>query len=58
MVRDRSLVNSYVGANIVTDQGSFNDDGRWEPAEVPDPDGADVAFIRAVEMTMAGDESP
>lgn len=55
-VEDRFIADSWIGSDVVTDQGSFNANGVWEPAEDPD-DGnppADQKFIRAVHLTGAG----
>jgi P22 coat protein - gene protein 5 len=42
----------YIGTNHVKDAGSFDADGRFVPSEVPDPDGEDLHFVRAVELTV------
>jgi hypothetical protein len=55
-VEDRFIADSWVGTNVVTDQGAFNTSGVWVPSEEPDSEGADALFIRAVHLTGA-DES-
>ncbi len=42
----------YIGTNHVKDAGSFDSDGKFTPSEVPDPDGEDLHFVRAVELTV------
>jgi hypothetical protein len=41
----------YIGTNTVSDAGEFDVDGKFVPSEVPDPDGEDLLFVRAVELT-------
>lgn len=50
-VEDRFVADAWCGANVVTDQGSFNANGMWEPAEEPEDDESDAQFIRAVHLT-------
>lgn len=52
-VEDRFIADAWVGSNIVTDQGSFNANGVWNPAEVPDTTSpiTDQHLIRAVHLT-------
>lgn len=52
-VEDRFITDSWIGTTTVSDQGEFNDDGVWEPAEKPEEDGSDEQFIRAVKLTTA-----
>lgn len=49
-----SHADVYIGTNHVKDAGEFDEDGKFTPSEVPDPDGEDELFVRAVEMTLAG----
>jgi hypothetical protein len=44
----------YIGTNSIPDAGSFDADGRFTPSEVPDPDGDDEVFVRAVQLTSSG----
>jgi len=41
----------YIGTNHVEDAGSFDLQGKFTPSEVPDPDGRDLLFVRAVQLT-------
>ncbi len=50
-VEDRFVADAWCGTNVVTDQGSFNAKGVWEPAEEPESDGSDVKLVRAVHLT-------
>lgn len=52
-VEDRFIADSWIGSNIVTDQGEFNANGVWEPATEPESDGSDAQFIRAVKLSAA-----
>lgn len=57
-VEDRFVSDSWVGTNIVTDQGTLDSDGRFTPSEDPDdttPTPTDQKFVRAVHL--AGAES-
>jgi hypothetical protein len=53
-VKDRSIVSTYVGFAVVTDQGAYDGSGRFVPAESPDLDGTpgDAMFIRASKITL------
>lgn len=44
----------YIGTNTISDAGTFDADGRFTPSEVPDPDGDDEVFVRAVYLTASG----
>lgn len=44
----------YIGTDSVEDAGSFDVEGRFTPSEVPDPDGEDKVFVRAVYLTATG----
>lgn len=44
----------YIGTNSIVDAGTFDGDGRFTPSEVPDPDGDDEVFVRAVLLTATG----
>lgn len=58
MITDRSIVSTYVGFGVTTDQGTLDADGRFEPDVTPNPDGTTNAkFVRAVKITLA-EESP
>lgn len=46
-------VDSYVGANVVTDSGSVDADGIFVPAEDPDETGESDLFVRAVQITAS-----
>jgi hypothetical protein len=48
-LRDRSIINSYIGTAAVTDNGAFNGEGRFVPDE--QADGTDL-LVRAVEVTL------
>lgn len=50
-VEDRFIADAWAGASIVTDQGSFDADGRWTPSEQPASDGSDTKFVRAIHLT-------
>lgn len=53
-VEDRFIADAWVGSNIVTDQGSLDEDGRFTPSEEPDdttPTPTDQKFVRAVHLT-------
>lgn len=50
-VEDRFVADAWCGTNVVKDQGTFNADGVWEPAEDPADDGSDAKFVRAVHLT-------
>jgi hypothetical protein len=51
---DEVIYNShadvYIGSNTVSDAGEFDEEGRFTPSEVPDKDGKDLIFVRAVEI--------
>lgn len=49
-----SHVDTYIGTDHVVDAGEFDDQGRFTPSEVPDPEGLDEVFVRAVALTAAG----
>lgn len=53
-VEDRFIADSWIGSNVVTDQGAFNENGVWEPAEEPAEDGSDAKLIRAVKIAPSG----
>lgn len=58
-VTDRSIVSTYVGFGVVTDQGTLDADGRFTPAETPNPDGTTGAiFVRAAKITLEELTSP
>ncbi|HLR84802.1 MAG TPA: P22 phage major capsid protein family protein [Nocardioidaceae bacterium] len=50
-VEDRFIADSWVGSNIVTDQGAFDGNGAWTPVENPADNGSDAQFIRAVKLS-------
>jgi len=57
-VEDRFIGDAWVGSNIVTDQGTLDESGRFTPSEDPDdttPTPTDQKFVRAVHLT--GEES-
>lgn len=44
----------YIGTNSIVDAGEFDSDGRFTPSEVPDPEGKDEVFVRAVQLVPTG----
>lgn len=44
----------FIGTNHVKDAGEFDSEGRFTPSEVPDPDGEDEVFVRAVQLVPTG----
>lgn len=48
-VEDRFVADAWCGVNVVTDQGEFDVNGMWEPAE--DPTGIAPQLVRAVHLT-------
>lgn len=44
----------YIGANSIADAGDFDADGRFTPSEVPDENGDDEVFVRAVQLVPTG----
>lgn len=44
----------YIGTNHVKDAGTFDEDGKFTPSEVPDPEGKDELFVRAVYLVPEG----
>lgn len=52
-VRDRLLVDTFMGTNTVGDRGVFNEDGKWVPWEPEDEHDEPPApkLIRAVKLT-------
>lgn len=44
----------FIGTNSIVDAGDFDADGRFTPSEVPDPEGADEVFVRAVQLVPTG----
>lgn len=56
-VEDRFVADSWIGCNIVTDNGTIDGQGRFVPAEEPDEDGASDLFVRAVKLTASGSSS-
>ena len=57
-VEDRFIADAWVGSKAVTDQGEFNSNGQFEPADVPEDDGSDGLFVRAVKLSIAPAEEP
>lgn len=55
-VEDRFITDSWIGTGVVTDQGDFDANGVWEPAEEPAEDQSDAKLIRAVKLTAGGGE--
>lgn len=52
-VRDRLLVNSYMGSNTVADAGEIDSaTGKFIPAEDPDASGVQEIIVRAVKLTL------
>ena len=52
-VEDRFIADSWCGADIVADQGEYDANGKFVPAEEPEAGGSDALFIRAVKLTPA-----
>jgi hypothetical protein len=51
--RDRLLIDTFVGTNIVRDHGTLDSDGDFVPSDDPDTDnGTDLVFARAVKLTL------
>jgi hypothetical protein len=48
-LRDRSIINSYIGTAAVTDNGAFNGEGRFVPDE--QGDGTDL-MVRSVAVSL------
>jgi hypothetical protein len=44
----------YIGTSSIVDAGEFDADGRFTPSEVPDPEGKDEVFVRAVQLVPPG----
>lgn len=44
----------YIGTNYVKDAGTFDISGKFTPSEVPDPEGEDELFVRAVALLPQG----
>lgn len=42
--------DTYVGSNVITDAGTFDSYGKFQPAEVPEDNGSDKLFVRAVKF--------
>lgn len=53
-VTDRFVVDSWMGADVVTDVGEIDGEGRFTPAEDPNESGAESHLLRAVRITMNG----
>lgn len=52
-VRDRLLVNAYMGSNTVADAGEIDSGtGKFIPAEDPEASGVDEIIVRAVKLTL------
>ena len=49
---DRFLADTFMGIGTVTDAGTFDADGKWQPAVAPANDGSDKKLIRAVTCTL------
>lgn len=52
-VEDRFIADSWIGANVVTDAGALDLDGRFEPSEDPDGSNSDDLLVRAVKLTSS-----
>lgn len=50
-VEDRVISDMWCGVTAVTDAGSFDVDGRFEPAEDPSESGVETSVVRAVHIT-------
>lgn len=44
----------YIGTDCVVDAGEFDSEGRFTPSEVPDEEGEDEVFVRAVSLVPTG----
>lgn len=53
-LRDRSVINSYVGTAAVVDNGNFQN-GRFVPAQIPDGGPNSDRLVRAVEIALTED---
>jgi hypothetical protein len=50
---DNFHADAWVGTNVVTDNGTINEDGQFVPSTDPDASGEADLFVRSVKLTLA-----